>query len=349
MSRGVQLVRHLSEEELRVLIRGERDGRMRERLIFIMSLYEGESVECAARKLGRVKATAYSWLRRWNQGGAEGLRPDFSKAGRPSKLSAEEREELRMILKAQGCWTTREVRTLIQESFGAEYSVMSVYRLLRGLGLRYGKPYPKDYRRPEDAEERLKRSLEAALETEEEEKEGHGDLLVGFLDECRPQTGSNTQRVWSLGKPETKRDTTHYRANTFGFYAPGGESLVGFKERSRKEDVCEFLEEMRERNPDGRILLILDNFRSHRAEVTRERAEELDVRLVFLPPYSPDLNPIEQVWRGLKRALSTAFFRTRNGFLSVIEEAYLLLTGKTSFVEGWFQRFIPEKFNQLCY
>jgi len=90
------LVRHLPEEELRVLIRGERDGRMRERLIFIMSLYEGESVECAARKLGRVKATAYSWLRRWNQGGAEGLRPDFSKAGRPSKLSAEEREELRL-------------------------------------------------------------------------------------------------------------------------------------------------------------------------------------------------------------------------------------------------------------
>jgi len=106
---------------------------------------------------------------------------------------------------------------------------------------------------------------------------------------------------------------------------------------------------MRERNPDGRILLVLDDFRSHRAEVTRERAEELGVRLVFLPPYSPDLNPIEQVWRGLKRVLSTAFFRTRDAFLSVIEEAYLLLAGKTSFVEGWFQRFIPEKFNQLCY
>ena len=75
--------------------------------------------------------------------------------------------------------------------------------------------------------EKLKRSLEEALEEE-------GEALVGLLDECRPQTGSNTQRVWSFGKPKTRRDTTHYHVNTFGFYAPGGESLVGFKERSKK-------------------------------------------------------------------------------------------------------------------
>jgi len=144
------------------------------------------------------------------------------------------------------------------------------------------------------------------------------------------------------------RDTTHYHANTFGFYAPGGESLVGFKERSRKEDVCEFLEEVRERNPDESILMVLDNFASHRAEATRRKAEELGVRLVYLPPYSPDLNPIEQLWRGLKRVLSTAFYRTREGFLSRIEEAYLLLSEKASFAEGWFQTFIPEKSNQIC-
>jgi len=193
MSRCVSVVRHLGAEELRSLIRRERDSRVLERLVFIMSLYEGESVEYAARKLGRCKETGYSWLRRWNKGGPDGLRPDFTKAGRPSKLSTADKEDLKQMLAERRDWTTGEVRSLVKERFGVEYSVMSTHRLLRRLGLRYGKPYPRDYRRPVDAEERLKKSLEEALEGEEE-------ALVGFLDECRPQTGSNTRRVWGFEK-----------------------------------------------------------------------------------------------------------------------------------------------------
>jgi transposase len=238
-------------------------------------------------------------------------------------------------------WTTGEVGSLIRERFGVEYSTRSVYRILRSLGMRYGKPYPRDYRRPEDAEERLKRRVEEAS------KEG-GRFMVGFLDECRPQTGSNTRRVWSFGDPEIRKDTTKYKANTFGFYAPWGGSVVCFKENSRKESVCEFLEEIREENLDGRILLILDNFASHRAEKTREKAGELDIRLVYLPPYSPDLNPIEQIWRGLKRRISTALFRTREGFMKLIEETYNQLSKKISYAEGWIYKFLPEQFNQLC-
>lgn len=333
--------RHLSKRELEGLIRQEREKRSLERLIFIRDLYDGEGVERAAGKLGRVKATGYSWLKRWNAGGVEGLKPDFTEAGRPPKLSAEERDELKEMLLERDDWTTGEVRSLIRERFGVEYSTRSVYRILRSLGMRYGKPYPKDYRRPEDAEERLKRRVEEAS------KEG-GRFLVGFLDECRPQTGSNTRRVWSFGDPEIRKDTTRYKANTFGFYAPWGGSVVCFKEDSRKESVCEFLEEIREENLDGRILLILDNFASHRAEKTREKAGELDIRLVYLPPYSPDLNPIEQIWRGLKRRISTALFRTREGFMKLIEETYHQLSKKISYAEGWIHKFLPEQFNQLC-
>ena len=49
----------------------------------------------------------------------------------------------------------------------------------------------------------------------------------------------------------------------------------------------------------------------------------------------------------MKRTLSTAFFRMRMVFMSRIEEAYLLLSEKASFAEGWFQRIIPEKSNQI--
>jgi len=332
--------KHLSKRELEGLIKQEKEKRLLERLIFIRDLYDGETVEKAAGKLGRVKQTGYNWLEKWNAEGLEGLKPDFTKAGRPPKLSAEERRELEETLRKRDDWTTKEVRNLIQEKFGVGYSLRSAMRILRSLRMRYCKPYPKDYRRPEDAEERLKERVEEALN-------GEKRFLLGFMDECRPQTESNTQRVWSFGKPEIRKNTTRYKANTFGFYAPAGESLIGFKENSRKESVCEFLEEIREKNSEGSILMILDNFASHRAEMTQEKAGELDMRLVYLPPYSPDLNPIDQIWRGLKRWMSTAFFRTREGFLKLIEEAYNQLSKKISYAEGWIQKFLPEQSKQF--
>ncbi len=80
--------------------------------------------------------------------------------------------------------------------------------------------------------------------------------------------------------------------------------MVDFKENSKKESVCDFLEKIREKNPDKTIVIILDNFRSHWARKTRRKAKELNIVLIYLPPYSPDLNPIEQIWRAIKRVLS---------------------------------------------
>lgn len=340
MNREVAVERHLSKAELEGLIRREKDKRRLERLIFIRTLYDGEGVEKVAKRLGRCKTTGYLWLKRWNTGGLEGLKPEF-RGGRPPKLSYIGRDELEEMLREREEWTTREVRDLIQEEFDIRYSLRSVRRILRSLGMRCCKPYPRDYRRPGDAEERLKGEVKKVLRGEEK-------VLLGFMDECRPQTTSNTQRVWGFGKPKVVKNTTHYQANTFGFYAPTGRSVIGFKENSRKESVCEFLEEVRANNHDERILLILDNFSAHRAGKTLEKAEELDMLLVYLPPYSPDLNPIEQIWRGLKREISTAFFRTKAEFLALIKDTYHHLSTKISYAKGWIQKFLPEQYNQFC-
>jgi len=69
-------------------------------------------------------------------------------------------------------------------------------------------------------------------------------------------------KALSFKKPIVKKSTTKMRANIFGFYAINGESVVDFKEKSKKESVCEFLEKIREkqRKPSlfwisGRIML----------------------------------------------------------------------------------------------
>ncbi len=79
-----------------------------------------------------------------------------------------------------------------------EYSLRHVSRILRFFGMKYAKPYPKDYRRPENAEEEFKKLEEIELE----------NCIIGFLDETSPQLASNTQRLWSFNKPSVKKNTT---------------------------------------------------------------------------------------------------------------------------------------------
>jgi len=117
-------------------------------------------------------------------------------------------------------------------------------------------------------------------------------------------------------KAHTFKDTTNYRVKTFGFYAPFGKSILRFMANSKAKSVCNFLDKIKASNQTNSIVVVLDNFRSHMAKKTQKKAAKLGIHLAFLPPYCPDLNPIEQLWRCLKREISTALFRSKEEFLN---------------------------------
>ena len=75
------------------------------------------------------------------------------------------------------------------------------------------------------------------------------NTVLGFFDETSPQTTANTQRLWYFKKHRIIKNTSKFRANTFGIYSPNGNSTLIFREHSKKEDVCEVLEEFVDANP----------------------------------------------------------------------------------------------------
>ena len=153
-----EVVRWLSPEELNKEIRNRKiEAVILRKLLFIKVLYAGKSVPQAADEVGVSKVTGYAWLDEWNEKGLEGLKPNYG-GGRPSELSEGQKEELKAILKERDDWTTREVRELIKEKFGVEYSLRHVSRILRSLGMKYAKPYQYDYRKPENAKEEFKKT-----------------------------------------------------------------------------------------------------------------------------------------------------------------------------------------------
>ena len=84
----------------------------------------------------------------------------------------------------------------------------------------------------------------------------------------------------------------------------GGKSGVKATEKCKQEDFLEFLKKLRQANFDRFLIIILDNAKIHKAKILREFCQKNKIIFVYLPPYSPDLNPIEFVWKDLKKKLS---------------------------------------------
>lgn len=81
--------------------------------------------------------------------------------------------------------------------------------------------------------------------------------------------------------------------------------------------------------------VVMDNLPAHKVKGIRELIEERGARLIYLPPYSPDLNPIEKCWSKIKTYLRAAKARTRAELEKALAEALLLVSAKDA--EGWFK------------
>jgi putative transposase len=130
--------------------------RVLKRLYFIKHRYNGKSVEEACDLVGVKKPVGYIWQDRWNEEGYKGLIPRFA-GGRPSKLSKEQKDRLLQLLEQKDNWTSEEVRDLIHKEFNVEYTLKQIRIILKSYGMRCAKPYVRDYRRPDDAEDILKK------------------------------------------------------------------------------------------------------------------------------------------------------------------------------------------------
>ncbi len=82
----------------------------------------------------------------------------------------------------------------------------------------------------------------------------------------------------------------------------------------------------------------------------KEIAKELGIYLVYLPPYSPDLNPIEFIWKSLKRVLSLVFVKAEDELKDIIRLNFQSFSKNLSYAKRWIGRFLNETpfYQMLC-
>ena len=125
-------------------------------------------------------------------------------------------------------------------------------------------------------------------------------------DEASFQFSPNNVKFWALIKPMIERDTSIFDCKVMGAYAltPNSKDYIEFVENKKSKTLIKYLENLRNLNPYGVILLLIDNFIAHKTDEVLKKAEELNIELCFLPTYSPQLQPIEKVWKDNKRQVA---------------------------------------------
>lgn len=346
-------------EMVRIYLAQECDWIVRQRLTLlnlILELPESVTLADICRGMKVPLSTAYVWLRAWREHGYSGLsHPMETGKGSPGRRAALDDSDLitlRQLLEKQLSWTTAQVCELIKQQWDIDYSRSQVSRILRNkLKMNFSKPYPHDFRRPPDAEEQLEARLMQVYNDLMDQGLDEKSIAIGFLDEASPQVTANTARVWHFGKGEVIKDTTKRKSNTIGFYAIAGHSVHDFLDRSTAAAIAEFLPKIRAANAEyGVVIVVLDNFSSHCAEALRKAAEDNDILLIYLPPYSPDLNPIEFIWKSIKRVISVRFIGSTDELKQVITAKWNDSIQHLSFAKYWIERFAGSiiTYKELC-
>ena len=347
-----------NESEIPEYLKKEANKDVKFRLAFLNALINlSFNLELVCNIFSTAIPTGYAWVQAWNRVGYDGLCHPFHSSdnspGRPPSLDDDDIDLLKVLLAEKDNWQIGEIRQLIKETYGVDLSESQVGRILKNkVGMYFSKPYPHDYRRPDDAEQQLMDSLNDSYNALIGKGIVPESIAIGFIDETSPQTTSNTARMWHMDSHSSIiKNTTRYKANAIGFYALKGHSVQEFMPDSKKESFNSFISEVRTRNKEYEgIIIILDNFSTHHAALIQEAALQSNIELVFLPPYSPDLNPIEFIWKTVKRQISLAFIKSLSDMKETIVRTWKDSSAHCSFAKNWINVFLPDRLNyrELC-
>ena len=109
--------------------------------------------------------------------------------------------------------------------------------------------------------------------------------------------------LWSFRRVFIKAPAGRNRFNVLGALNAITHELITLQNDTyiNAQTVCDLLVRIAERVTDKPITLVLDNARYQKCQIVRELAERLNIELIYLPPYSPNLNLIERLWKFVKK------------------------------------------------
>lgn len=308
-------------KELRgFLNRRDFSGREHGRASTILHLDKGKSVPQVAEITFLNEQTVRNLVKRYKNGGIDGLLKD-EYDGRSFKLTPEQRKELERHLDEHLYMDCQGVINHVLETFGITYSVSGMRLLLHTLGFVYKKPKHVPGKADREAQADFVRRFRELMAQKTPE------APVYFADAVHPTHNSSPAYGWiRRGKErELVANSGRQRLNIHGaLNAETNELIVQRVESVNAQATVELLKAIEVANPfASHIHLIVDNAGYYHAQpvVDYLRTGTSRIQMWFLPPYSPNLNLIERVWKFFrKKVMNNRYYAT---FKEFTEEALM--------------------------
>jgi len=287
-----------SMDELQTAIGRAPSQRSHDRLMAIKALILGFDFDAVVALHSKTRRTLTRWITAFNKRGIDGL-IEGKHTGRKRVIEPETVAHCKELIddptKAEEVhWTGRKFHGYLRDKLGQEVSYSTVIRLFHreGYALKVPQPWPNRQ------DEKARKAFVALL------KEWLADqgLEIWFCDESGFEGDPRPRRRWSkIGeKARVTKNGDHVRMNVTGMVCPRTGETFLFEFTHSDTDVFQFfLDEANKATGSSRPrqLLICDNASWHKSK----RLDWGRFEPVFLPAYSPDLNPIERLWLLIKQ------------------------------------------------
>ena len=311
------------------------------------AVQRGEPVTTVARVFRVPLRSIFRWLEWYRHGGWDALRDDV-RHGRPAKVNAQVIKWLYEVisggdprqLQFEFClWTLAIIRTALKKCHGIEVSKSSVSRLLAQMGLTPQVPVYRSYKRsPAKVRYYLKKRFPGAVALAK-----RLGAEIYFVDESRVRADSHRGTTWApIGEtPEVEDSGERFGINLISAVsARGALHFRSFEGRMNSEKFIGFLRDLR--HDAGRpIVVIMDGGSYHTSGMVkrfaREEGQPAGIHLFRLPPYSPELNPDEQVWNHAKSRLGRLFIDTKSALREAVENIMFAIQRSIDLVKSFFR------------
>lgn len=274
----------------------ESNRRYADRIRVVLLIDAGEALVDIARFLFLDEGTVRNWRRRYEEGGIEKLLNDHY-VGRVALLNEQQLSELSDELSSSVYPTTKNVVEYVENRFGVSYSVGGMTSLLHRLGFSYKKPKGVPAKADADKQRHFLNRYRGV--------KAHGPVY--FADSTHPMLNPVLASAW-IKKGEdfaVKTNSGRQRVNINGAIELGSLDVIARTcDTVNQSSIGDLLRAIRRKNPgENHLYLVLDNAPYNRSGSVRKLAKKLGIKILYLPPYSPNLNPIERLWKFMKKKI----------------------------------------------
>ena len=305
------------KEELELLHKSERDRRVADRIKAVLLRSEGWSQVQIAQALRINAETISKHLADYEK--TKNLKP--KNGGSDTRLPKDEIAELTRHIESKTYTKVGDICAYVYKKYGKSFSISGMTSLLHREGFSYKHPKktPSKFSR-EKQEEFIEHYIKLASKLPSDE-------VIEFADGVHPTMATKVSYGWiRKGKDKLINATaSKTRLNFFGSLNLDTMDLTINSYKTIDSNALEnHFKSLSEKYPEAKkIHLILDQSGYNKSQRTREAASKYKIILHYLPPYSPNLNAIERLWKLMnEKCRNNRYFASAQEFRSTINDFF---------------------------